>query len=317
MERVAFLIDSSGERVDCLLNPETVQVTRLAGVRHRAAAGGQLTGSGLADDPLVFTGGGRTELVLDLLFDVDFVEAQVRPGDVRVLTRPLWMLAENSTAEHGWLRPPLVRLVWGKTWNVPGVIIAVAERFDAFTGTGSPRRSWLRLKLVRAAETADQAEAGFAEELAAASTPTAAPGSAVVAAGDGAAEPGRSGVRFDLLANDALGSPLRWRLLAEHNRVTDPLAVPAGTTLAVPPPGGPAGGSAGASALTDAVVGMARAVAGAVGAGASFVGTSIATAPAAWGATGTTTGPAPTGASPASTNPAGTSPGGTGLGGAP
>lgn len=241
MERVAFLIDSSGERVDCLLNPETVQVTRLAGVRQRGAAGGQLTGSGLADDPLVFTGGGRTELVLDLLFDVDFVEAQVRPADVRVLTRPLWMLAENSTAEHGWLRPPLVRLVWGKTWNVPGVIIAVAERFDAFTGTGSPRRSWLRLKLVRAAETADQAEAGFAEELAAASTPTAAPGSAVIAAGDGAAEPGRSGVRFDLLANDALGSPLRWRLLAEHNRITDPLAVPAGTTLAIPPPGPPSG----------------------------------------------------------------------------
>ncbi|MEK8105501.1 hypothetical protein NKG94_10825 [Micromonospora sp. M12] len=94
---------------------------------------------------MVFTGGGRTELVLDLLFDVDFVEAQLRPADVRVLTRPLWMLAENSTTEHGWLRPPLVRLVWGKTWNVPGVIIAVAERFDAFTGTGSPRRSWLRL----------------------------------------------------------------------------------------------------------------------------------------------------------------------------
>ncbi|MEW2147534.1 hypothetical protein AB0869_32445 [Micromonospora vinacea] len=275
MERVAFLIDSSGVRVDCLLNPETVQVTRLAGVRRRGAGGGHLTGSGLADDPLVFTGGGRTELVLDLLFDVDFVEAPLRPADVRVLTRPLWMLAENSTAEHGWLRPPLVRLVWGKTWNVPGVIIAVAERFDAFTGTGSPRRSWLRLKLVRAAETADQAEAGFAEELAAASTPTAAPGSAVIAAGDGAAEPGRSGVRFDLLANDALGSPLRWRLLAEHNRITDPLAVPAGTTLAVPP----AAGTVGGSTVGGAVTGLARAVAGAVGAGASYVGASITGAP--------------------------------------
>ncbi|MFF0176450.1 CIS tube protein [Micromonospora profundi] len=292
MERVAFLIDSSGERVDCLLNPETVQVTRLAGVRHRGAAGGQLTGSGLADDPLVFTGGGRTELVLDLLFDVDFVQAQVRPPDVRVLTRPLWMLAENSSAEHGWLRPPLVRLVWGKTWNVPGVIIAVAERFDAFTGTGSPRRSWLRLKLVRAAETADQAEAGFAEELAAASTPTAAPGSAVVAAGDGAAEAGSTGVRFDLLANDALGSPLRWRLLAEHNRITDPLAVPAGTTLAVPPPTGGIGDSGttgGGSTSTDAggaaLAGIARAVAGAVGSGASFVGTSIATSAATWSPT--------------------------------
>ncbi|MFG3713953.1 hypothetical protein [Micromonospora sp. NPDC047730] len=240
MERVAFLIDATGERVDCLLNPETVQVTRLAGVRHRGAAGGQLTGAGLADDPLVFTGGGRTELVLDLLFDVDFAEGQVRPIDVRALTRPLWMLAENSATEHGWLRPPLVRLVWGKTWNVPGVVVAVAERFDAFTATGSPHRSWLRLKLVRVAEDADRAREGFAAELAAASTPTAAPGGAVVAAGDGATGPDHSGVRFDLLAHDALGSPLRWRLLAEHNRITDPLAVPPSTPLAVPPQPAPA-----------------------------------------------------------------------------
>ncbi|GIJ31488.1 CIS tube protein [Micromonospora sediminimaris] len=234
MQRVAFLIDT-GERIDCLLNPETVQVTRLAGVRQRGGADGQLTGAGLADDPLLFTGGGRTELVLDLLFDIDFAEGQVRPTDVRTLTRPLWMLAENSAVEHGWLRPPLVRMVWGKTWNVPGVIVAVAERFDAFTATGSPRRSWLRLKLVRVAEDARHAEEGFAEELSAAQTPTAAPGTAVVAAGDGTATADTSGVRFDLLAHDALGSPLRWRLLAEHNRITDPLAVPAGTALAVPP----------------------------------------------------------------------------------
>ncbi|MEV6814043.1 hypothetical protein [Micromonospora sp. NPDC051296] len=248
MERVAFLIDATGERVDCLLNPETVQVTRLAGVRPRGSAGTQLTGTGLADDPLVFTGGGRTELVLDLLFDTDFAEGQVRPADVRALTRPLWMLAENSAVEHGWVRPPLVRLVWGKTWNVPGVIIAVAERFDAFTATGSPRRSWLRLKLVRVAEDTDRAREGFAEELAVAQTPAVAPGTAVVAAGDGTATTDTSGVRFDLLAHDALGSPLRWRLLAEHNRITDPLAVPAGTALAVPPQQGLTAGHTGVAA---------------------------------------------------------------------
>ncbi|MFJ6194629.1 hypothetical protein [Micromonospora sp. NPDC092111] len=235
MERVAFLVDESGARVDCLLNPETVRVTRVAGVRPRGVGDGQLTGAGLADDPLVFTGGGRTELVLDLLFDTDLVEAQTRPEDVRTLTRPLWMLAENSAVAHGWQRPPLVRLVWGKTWNVPGVVVAIAERFDAFTLTGSPRRSWLRLKLLRVTESADEAQDGFEEELAAAATPAATPGSAVVAAGDGSATPGYSGVRFDLLSHDALGSPLRWRLLAEHNRITDPFTVPVGTALAVPP----------------------------------------------------------------------------------
>ncbi|MEV6968441.1 hypothetical protein AB0M47_25335 [Hamadaea sp. NPDC051192] len=245
MERVAFLIDETGVRVDCLLNPETVQVTRLAGVRPRSSAAGQITGQGLADDPLVFTGGGRTELTLDLLFDIDFVESQTRPTDVRALTRPLWMLAENSATEHGWVRPPKVFFAWGKAWLVPGIIVAIAERFDAFTLTGTPKRSWLRLKLVRVAESADQAQAGFEEELAAASTP-APPGTAIVATGDGRATgedgvQGGTGVRFDLLAHDALGSPLRWRLLAEHNRITNPFEVEAGTALAVPPSTGKAG----------------------------------------------------------------------------
>jgi nucleoid-associated protein YgaU len=258
MERVAFLVDSSGERIDCLLNPETVEVTRLAGVRPRGTANGHLTGAGLADDPLQFTGGGRTELVLDLLFDVDLVETQVRPVDVRALTRRLWMLAENSAEERGAVRPPLVRLVWGKTWNVPGVIVAVAERFDAFTIGGTPRRSWLRMKLVRVTESAAQAQAAFDAELAAAATPVPAqpsqpgalPSGAVMAIGDGEAEPGYTGVRFDQLANDALGSPLRWRLLAEYNRIANPFDVAPGTPLGVPP-------------------GLSRPAAGSIAAGAS------------------------------------------------
>src|SRR5262249_26083550 len=120
MERVAFIVDASGERIDCLLNPESFEIKRLAGVRARSSAGGLLVGAGLADDPLLFTGGGRTEILLDLMFDVDLVESRVGPRDVRALTRPLWRLAENSTHERGSVRPPLVRLVWGKTWNLPG-----------------------------------------------------------------------------------------------------------------------------------------------------------------------------------------------------
>ena len=82
------------------------------------------------------------------------------------------------------------------------------------------------------------AHAGFEEELARATAPSAAPGGAILAAGDGRASPGDSGVRFDLLANDALGSPLRWRLLARHNRIADPLDVAPGTSLSVPESGG-------------------------------------------------------------------------------
>jgi hypothetical protein len=237
MERVAFLVDGTGERVDCLLNPESLEVRRLAGVRPRAGAGGQLVGAGLADDPVLFTGGGRTDLTLDLLFDVDLVDEPTRPADVRVLTRRLWILAENSTEERGVVRPPLVRLVWGKSWNVPGVIVAVAERFDAFDPAGAPRRSWLRLKMLRLAESAARVRADFDADLATARPVAGVPAgsvAAVAAVGDGTAEPGYSGVRFDLLADEALGDPLAWRTLADHNGIANPLVVPPGTVLAVP-----------------------------------------------------------------------------------
>jgi len=238
MERVAFLVDETGERIDCLLNPESLEVKRLAGVRPRATAGGPLVGAGLADDPLQFTGGGRTELVLDLVFDVEMVESSRQPEDVRSLTRRLWELSENTSQDHGAGRPPLVRLVWGKTWNVPGVIVAVAERFDAIAATGVPRRSWLRLKLVRVAEPGAAPPASFEEALVDAPGTAPVPGAgaaeAVQAVGDGQAGAGFSGVRVDLLAAEALGDPLDWRRLADHNDLPNPLDVAPGTVLSVP-----------------------------------------------------------------------------------
>ncbi|WP_432826877.1 hypothetical protein [Dactylosporangium sp. CA-092794] len=240
MERVAFIVDATGERIDCLLNPETFEVQRLAGIRTPAAGGDRLVGRGRADDPVRFTGGGRTELVLDMVFDVALVESGPAPQDVRELTGRLWSLAENSAEERGAARPPLVRLVWGKSWNVPGVVSAIAERFDAFNATGAPGRSWLRLKLLRVDEPGDGAARSYDEELARSATAAPAAGrpAAVQAVGGGGGE--RSGVRIDLLAAEALGSPMRWRELAAHNGVADPLDVTAGSVLAVPPPGSPA-----------------------------------------------------------------------------
>ena len=51
---------------------------------------------GLSDDPLLYTGGGRTELDLDLLFDVSLAGSSVATRDVRDLTRAFWDLAENA-----------------------------------------------------------------------------------------------------------------------------------------------------------------------------------------------------------------------------
>ncbi len=126
MERVAFLLEPSGERIGALLNPETLVMRRAAGLRPRRALGGAVAGGGPLDDPLLFTGGGTTELLLELLFDVSLLGSSIQTEDVRDLTQPLWRLAENSIAEGGFGRPPRVRLVWGKRLNEPAVVASIA-----------------------------------------------------------------------------------------------------------------------------------------------------------------------------------------------
>ena len=149
MERAAFLIEDSGERIPCLLNPASVVMRRIAGIRPRFSIGGPLTGAGLSDSPLHFTGGGTTEITMDLLFDVSLARSESPIENVRLLTEPLWRLTENELKSGEYGRPPTVRFVWGKAWNIPGVVAAVAERLEHFTQAGTPRRSWLRLRMLR------------------------------------------------------------------------------------------------------------------------------------------------------------------------
>ncbi len=237
MERAAFLIEESGERIPCLLNPASVVLRRVAGVQPRWSAGGPLTGAGLADAPLQLTGGGWTELRLDLLFDVSLVTGSTIPDDVHDLTDPLWKLAENQPRDGAYGRPPLVRFVWGKSWNVPGVVVAVAERLEYFTQAGTPQRSWLRLRMLRVADRAQEAAPATpqAETPAWVDWPTTPDESEVRVhdlQGDGG---GSAGERLDLLTQQYYDRPDLWRALADYNDLDDPLRLPAGATLQIPP----------------------------------------------------------------------------------
>lgn len=244
MERVAFLIEETGQHITCLLNPETVVMTRTAGVEPRRSSGGRLTGSGLADDPLMFTGGGRTELKLDLLFDVDLAPSHLTVTDVRQLTRPVWALAENSAEVERQFRPPLVMLLWGSAWSIPGIVTEVAERFDRFATDGSPLRSWLRLTLVRVGTAADR-EGGEAWELQQRLPPVdlaATPVGTLAVVGDGSTLAGQAvqaatiePAQLGLLSRAAFGVELLWKDLLQYNDIDDPLHLTG--PLAVPPIG--------------------------------------------------------------------------------
>jgi hypothetical protein len=216
-----------------------VVVRRAAGVRIRDEAGGRLTGSGLADDPVHFTGGGRTEIELDLLFDTSLGGSTIVSHDVKELTGPLWELSENYAGADGAARLRSVRLVWGKAWNVEGFVTAVAERFERFDLFGAPQRSWLRMRLLRSGRPIATAQV----------VPQAAAGYALPPVGEIAedevivhevigGEPGDEadgGERLDLIAARYYGEPSLWRVLATFNGVTDPTRIPPPRTIRIPP----------------------------------------------------------------------------------
>ncbi len=233
MERASFLIEETNQRIGCMLNPESLVLRRTAGVQPRPLAGGHITGLGLSDDPVFYTGGGKTELELDLLFDIWLAGSSVTTEDVRDLTGIFWNLAENATNIDGYRQPRIVRFVWGKSWNIPGVVTAVSERLERFTTSGAAQRSWLRMRLLRVSEAVAQ-------------QPTAVPDydlEAVPVETLENIEPSDedipvyeyiAGERLDEIAFRHYGNPSFWRLIAAFNGLADPNDIPPGTVLRLP-----------------------------------------------------------------------------------
>lgn len=240
MERVAFLKEDSGERLSCLLNPESIVVRRRAGVRPRESSGGLVTGSNRADNSLLFTGGGCTTLELALVFDVSLAGSSVVSEDVRDMTGLLWELAENTRQKSGCKQPALCCFVWGKTWKISGVITAVAERLESFTAKGVPRRSWLRLRMMRVMEKIDAAmlhptshSGGWSSSPALGERATTEQAVVHEVISGGTSEYA-IGERADQLAFRTTGDARNWRAIAEKYGIDNPLALPAGLVVESP-----------------------------------------------------------------------------------
>lgn len=247
MERVTFIVSDTGARIGCLLNPEHLVQRRYAGLRRPWSGSGAITGASLSDDVLLHTGGGRTEIDLDLLFDTELAsETQTTDvptaTDVRELTKPLWDLAENRPDLRDRARIATVRTVWGKGLNVLAVVESVAERLERFDSSGTPTRSWLRIRLRRVPDPApppvDPATSGIpsAEQMATMAE-TAGPSDFHTALGASVDDSGSmsGGERLDELASRYYGGrPWLWRLIASANGLDDAPWAPAGATLVIP-----------------------------------------------------------------------------------
>jgi hypothetical protein len=242
MERASFIVEKTGERIDCLLNPSSIVVRRLAGVQHRRSSTGPLTAMQLQDDPLLYTGGGMTEVLLDLLFDTTLSGSTMVTEDVRSLTAPLARLAEGSNSSDRSAQAPLVRFVWCKAFNILGVVTALAERLEFFNSEGAPRRSWLRARLLRVGDAQLPTVDNWIEDL----PPSDLPDEDDVpvedvqffqlsGSGEEDQEDGSSTERLDEVAFRMYGNPTWWRRIANFNGIDDPWNIEPGRLIGVPP----------------------------------------------------------------------------------
>ncbi|GAA2095499.1 hypothetical protein GCM10009841_06650 [Microlunatus panaciterrae] len=244
MERVTFIVTDSGNRITCLLNPEHLVQRRRAGLRRPMAATGPITGSALSDDVLLHTGGGRTEIDLDLLFDVSLAPETPPVTDVRQLTKPLWDLAENQEPSMDGARMTTVRFLWGKPWNVLAVVESVAERLERFDSGGTPTRSWLRMRLRRVPDPTPPAADPVPGTLPAGEELTTLAQAAEPQEIHNALSPGvgpdgsqTGGERLDELAARYYGGrSWLWRLIAAANGLDSAPWAPPGAALVIPEP---------------------------------------------------------------------------------
>jgi hypothetical protein len=212
MDRVAFLVEPGGTRLAAMLNPNSVLVRRHAGLAPRSSGGGKLTGAAAA---------GST----------------VTTDDVRVLTAPFWDLSESASGRDGLATAPTVRFVWGKSWNVPGLVSAVAERLEQFTAAGAPQRSWLRMRLLRVSDREPGESSVPSASLSAPSDADAVPEEqiAVHQVVGGGQDEEAAGERLEDIAFMHYGDPSAWRVIAAFNGIADPARIPPGTILRIPP----------------------------------------------------------------------------------
>lgn len=239
MERAAFLL-TNGTRVSCLLNPESIVEFRDAGLTPRALHGRLEPLASNADAPMIAAGSGKSLLELELLFDLSVAGSSHRPKDVRVLTSPLREMAtrprprqRQGSVVHR------VTFVWGKSWNVTGVVTELAERLEVFDREGRPGRSWLKLRLRRIGLEPDPTVPSPSLVVPDASllSRTRRPGprrrSRAAHTWRGS-RPGAGVDRLDLLASEFFGRADAWRAIAAANGIEDPFHVTGGTVIQIP-----------------------------------------------------------------------------------
>jgi nucleoid-associated protein YgaU len=208
----AYLMTEKNVKIPCMFNPAELQISRSNSWSGESQRG--------VDAPeLVFGGGEAATMGLDLMFDTT---AEGKP--VTNYTNKLLDLMKIDTSLSGYDeaktngRPPWVKFHWGDMHSFKAIIESVDIRFTYFSSTGMPMRASVDMSLKQF-----EPDANWGPQ-----NPTS-----------GTPHPHRvhrvqKGETLDRISARHYGDSTKWRLIAEANGITDPLALRPGAFLNIP-----------------------------------------------------------------------------------
>lgn len=210
LQRAYLSAKETGERVQCMFNPTELKVSLSSSWKRGEASRGSTDAP-----PAEFTGTKPAIISMELLFDGwEDGGTDVTP-DVEMLlswTRPTADSVRNNTPQ-----PPIVVLHWGTKSYFEVYVKTVAAKYQMFDAEGNVLRARVTLTLEQTPMDVDR------------QNPTSG---------------GVAGRRTHVMAmGDSLHSIAHreyrrsgyWRALAETNGIDDPLRIPPGRPLLIPP----------------------------------------------------------------------------------
>ncbi len=147
-----------------------------------------------------------------------FYDTYERRRDVKLETGKLTSLLDPKVPGKNTKKPTVCLFIWGK-FTYRGVLSKIDQKFTMFLEDGTPVRSLLDVTFI-SDESEKKVEIAEGRE--------ACRKLWIVKSGD----------RLDLIANEALKDPMKWRIIAEVNKIINPLGFPDkndfGRTLVIP-----------------------------------------------------------------------------------
>jgi hypothetical protein len=204
-----------GTSIDCWFNPTQYSISKANEWTTQAVVGASLPRA-------QFGGGHARELTVDLLFDAD------PTGDVTKATDQLFQMMEVDPAlaagRRNQARPPTLKLSWGTFMSFKAVCRHLDVQFTVFRADGTATRAMANLRLVQVEKDPRSGRGTVARPQNPTTRADTRMSSHVV----------RDGDSLQSIAYQHYGDATRWRAIAEHNRIDNPLALTRGRAISIP-----------------------------------------------------------------------------------